>query len=251
MKTSNPAFGPNAYPRTLAYRDIGSPMTIAGTINRTGILLLLTMASAAWVWNQFLTTRDPSAVAPYITVGAIGGIQGFIVALVTIFKQSWSPMTAPLYAVLEGLFLGAISSMLELRFPGISIEAVGLTFGTCICMLLAYRSGLIRPTQKFMIGIVAATGGIMVVYLVTMVLGFFHVNVPLIYGSGPIGILFSLVVVTVAALNLILDFNMIEEGARRGAPKYMEWYGAFGLLVTLVWLYLEMLRLLTKLRDSR
>jgi uncharacterized YccA/Bax inhibitor family protein len=141
--------------------------------------------------------------------------------------------------------------MFEMRFPGIAIESVALTFGTCLCMLLAYRSGLIRPTQKFVMGIVAATGGIAIVYLASMLLGFFHVQIPGIFGSGPIGVLFSLAVVIVAALNLILDFSVIEEGAYRGAPKYMEWYSAFGLMVTLVWLYLEIVRLLSKLRDDR
>ncbi len=181
----------------------------------------------------------------------IGAFGGFIVAMVTIFKKEWSPITAPIYALLEGLFLGALSAMLEMRFPGIAIESVALTFGTCFCMLLAYRSGLIRPTQRFVMGIVAATGGIAMVYFASMILGFFHVQIPGIFGSGPIGILFSLAVVIVAALNLILDFAVIEEGAQRGAPKYMEWYSAFGLMVTLVWLYLEIIRLLSKLRDDR
>jgi uncharacterized YccA/Bax inhibitor family protein len=140
---------------------------------------------------------------------------------------------------------------MEMRFPGIAIQSVALTFGTCFCLLLAYRSGLIRATEKFTYGIVAATGGIALVYFVSMILGLFHVRVPGIFGSGPVGILFSVVVVVIAALNLILDFSMIEEGAARGAPKYMEWYSAFGLMVTLVWLYLEIIRLLSKLRDNR
>jgi uncharacterized YccA/Bax inhibitor family protein len=201
-----------------------------------------------WTWNQFFTTRDPASVGGYTMIGAIGGL---IVAMVTIFKKEWSPVTAPLYAVLEGLLLGGVSAMFELRFPGIAIEAVALTFGTCFCLLLAYRSGLIRVTQKFTAGLVAATGAIMLVYFATMIVGFFGVQVPYIYGSGPIGIGFSLVVVGIAALNLVLDFNFIEQGAANGAPKYMEWFGAFGLMVTLVWLYLEMLRLLAKLRDRR
>ena len=223
-------------------------MTIQGTIHRTGILLLCVLATAFWTWNLFFTTRDPAAVAPYILVGALGG---FVVALVTVFKKEWSPITAPVYALLEGLFLGAISATLEFRFPGIAIASVALTFGTCICLLLAYRSGLIRPSQKFMLGIVAATGGIMLVYFLSTIVGFFGVHVPYIYGSGPIGIAFSLAVVVIAALNLILDFNFIEQGALNGAPKYMEWYAAFGLMVTLIWLYLEIIRLLAKVRDRR
>jgi uncharacterized YccA/Bax inhibitor family protein len=151
----------------------------------------------------------------------------------------------------EGLFLGSLSAVLEMRYPGIAIESVALTFGTCFCLLAAYRSGLIRATERFTLGIVAATGGIALVYFLSMILGFFHVQIPGIFGSGPVGILFSVAVVIVAALNLILDFAVIEEGASRGLPKYMEWYSAFGLIVTLVWLYLEIIRLLSKLRDDR
>jgi uncharacterized YccA/Bax inhibitor family protein len=247
MRTANPAFS-NAFPVSGIRAGFGETMTINGTIYKALILLACALVPAMWTWNQFFTTRDPAAIGGYTMIGAIGGL---IVAMVTIFKKEWSPVTAPLYAVLEGLLLGGISAMFELRFPGIAIEAVALTFGTCFCLLLAYRSGLIRVTHKFTLGLVAATGGIMLIYLATMLLGFFGVQVPYIYGSGPIGIAFSLVVVGIAALNLVLDFNFIEQGAANGAPKYMEWFGAFGLMVTLVWLYLEMLRLLSKLRDRR
>jgi|SRR6185312_9402304 len=247
LKTSNPAFGRNTFTVNGVAVGYGPSMTIAGTVNKTGILLILAMLTAAWTWSQFFT-NGPSAVGGYITIGAFGG---FIVAMVTTFKQQWAPITAPVYALLEGLFLGGLSAMFEMRFPGIAIESVALTFGTCFCLLLAYRSGLIRPSQKFMLGIVAATGGIALVYFLSMILGFFHVQVPGIFGSGPVGILFSIAVVIVAALNLILDFAFIEEGAHRGAPKYMEWYGAFGLMVTLVWLYIEIVRLLSKLREDR
>ncbi len=194
-------------------------MTINGTIHRTGILLLCVLATALWTWSQFFATRDPSTVAPYLLIGGLGG---FVMALVTVFKKEWSGVTAPVYALLEGLFLGGISATLELRFPGIAIEAVALTFGTCCCLLLAYRSGWICATGKFTLGIVAATGGIALVYVLSMVASLFHVQVPYIFGGGPIGILFSLVVVVIAALNLILDFDFIEQGARGGAPKAME-----------------------------
>jgi uncharacterized YccA/Bax inhibitor family protein len=247
MKTSNPAFAGNTFTVNGVAVGYGPTMTIAGTVNKAGILMILVLATAAWTWNQFFT-NGPAAVGGYTIVGAFGG---FIAAMVTIFKKQWAPITAPVYALLEGLFLGALSAMLELRFPGIAIESVALTFGTCFCLLAAYRSGLIRPTQRFTMGIVAATGGIAVVYFLSMILGLFHVQVPGIFGSGPVGILFSVAVVIVAALNLILDFGFIEEGAHRGAPKYMEWYSAFGLMVTLVWLYLEIIRLLSKLRDRR
>jgi uncharacterized YccA/Bax inhibitor family protein len=158
-------------------------------------------------------------------------------------------VTAPLYGLLEGLVLGSVSAIFELRFPGIAIQAVGLTFGTLVALLLAYRSGLIRVTDKFRLGVVAATGGIALFYLITFVLGFFGVHFNSIYGAGPIGIGFSVFVVIIASLNLVLDFDFIESGARAGAPKYMEWYAAFGLMVTLIWLYLEILRLLSKLRS--
>jgi uncharacterized YccA/Bax inhibitor family protein len=187
-----------------------------------------------------------SDVAPWMLGGLFGG---FIVGLVTIFKKEWSPVTAPVYALLEGLALGGISAVFELRYPGIGIQAVSLTFGTLFVLLLAYSSGWIKVTDKMRLGIVAATGGIAVFYLLQMVLGFFGVHFTTINGSGPIGIGFSLVVVAIASLNLILDFDFIEQGVKIGAPKYMEWYGAFGIMVTLVWLYLEILRLLSKMRS--
>ena len=248
LRTSNPAFAGQTWSGSAAAIGYGPSMTISGTVNRAGILMLCVALTAAWVWNQFYSSGNPASVGGYAMVGAFGG---FIAAMVTVFKKEWSPVTAPVYALLEGLFLGSLSAIMEMRFPGIAIQSVALTFGTCFCMLMAYRSGWIRATQRFTIGIVAATGGIALVYFVSMILGLFHVQVPGIFGSGPVGILFSLAVVVIAALNLILDFNFIEEGANRGAPKYMEWYGAFGLMVTLVWLYLEIIRLLAKLRNDR
>jgi uncharacterized YccA/Bax inhibitor family protein len=169
--------------------------------------------------------------------------------MITIFKQSWAPVTAPIYALLEGLVLGGISAITNARYPGIGIQAVSLTFGTLFVLLLAYSSGLIKVTDKMRLGIVAATGGICAFYVLEMVLGFFGVHFATINGSGTVGILFSLFVVAIAALNLVLDFDFIEQGVAVGAPKYMEWYGAFGIMVTLVWLYLEILRLLSKMRS--
>ena len=181
MRTANPAFSATTFSApSIGY---GQSMTVEGTIHRTGILLLCVLATALYTWNQFFTTRNPAAIGPYILVGALGG---FAVAMVTVFKKEWSAVTAPVYALLEGLFLGGISAMIELRFPGIAIQAVALTFGTCLCMLLAYRSGLIRPTQKFMVGVVAATGGIAIVYVASMVIGLFGVHIPLIFGGGPV-----------------------------------------------------------------
>jgi uncharacterized YccA/Bax inhibitor family protein len=224
-------------------------MTLEGTVNKTGILLLCAVATAAWTWHQAINPATAGAVPGLLMIGVIGGL---IFALVTVFKKTWAPFTAPLYALLEGLVLGGISAVFNMRYPGIAFEAVCLTFGTMFVLLLAYRAHIIRVTQKFRLGVVAATGAIFLFYLMEMVLGFFHVNVGAlnaINGSGPLGIGISLVIVAVAALNLVLDFDFIESGVAAGAPKYMEWYGAFGLMVTLVWLYLEMLRLLAKLRS--
>jgi uncharacterized YccA/Bax inhibitor family protein len=246
MRTSNPALNDQAFRGERA--AFGDAMTIQGTVNKTGILLICAVLTAAWTWNIFLHTHSPEAVGPLALVGVIGGL---IFAFATIFKKTWAPITAPIYALLEGLVLGSVSAILELRFPGIAIEAVSLTFGTLVVLLLAYKSGLIRVTDKLRLGIVAATGGIALFYVVEMVLGFFGVHFMAVNGSGAIGIGFSVFVVIIAALNLVLDFDFIENAAHAGAPKYMEWYGAFGLMVTLIWLYFEILRLLSKLRSRQ
>jgi len=252
FKTSNPALGSKTFQdaaRGLGGAiDVTNRMTLTGTVNRTGALLLCALASAAFTWHTYMQTHDPADVGGWLMLGVFGG---FIVAMVTIFKQSWAPVTAPIYALCEGLFLGAVSAFLDLRYPGIAIQAVGLTFGTLLTMLLIYRSGLIRVTNKFRIGIIAATGGIALFYLMEMILGFFGIQFVAVNGSGPIGIAFSLFVCAIAALNLVLDFDFIEQGVNSGAPKYMEWYGAFGIMVTLVWLYLEILRLLSKMRSRQ
>src|SRR5271163_4953115 len=182
MRTTNPALNDRAFQDARSIS--GEAMTLKGTVNKAGVLLICVIATAAWTWNLFIHSHSTQTVMP---LALLGGIGGFIFAMVTIFKKEWAGVTAPIYALLEGLFLGAISAMLELRFPGIAIEAVALTFGTCFCMLLAYRSGLIRPTQKLAIGIIAATGGIALVYFLSMILGFFHVQVPGIFGNGPVG----------------------------------------------------------------
>jgi uncharacterized YccA/Bax inhibitor family protein len=228
-------------------------MTVQGTVNKTALSLVILMATASWTWNLASTGPMSSeykvaASAPWTMVGLIGG---FIVAMITIFKKEWAPATAPAYAALEGLALGGISVVFERSYPGIVSQAVFLTFGTLGALLLAYRTGLIKATENFKLGVFAATGGIMFIYLISFVMSFFGTSIPLIHSSGTFGILFSLFVVGIAALNLVLDFDFIEQGAERGAPKYMEWYGAFGLLVTLIWLYLEILRLLAKLQDRR
>jgi len=224
---------------------VGETMTLQGTVNKTGLSLLILLATASFTWRQ-VTPDQP--VSPLLWLGLLGGL---VVALITAFKPAFAPVTTPLYAALEGLFLGGISGLYDLRYPGIVMNAVGLTFGCLAALLAAYSSGLIRPSENFKLGIVAATGGIALLYMVSMGLGFFGKSIPFIHDSGPLGIAFSVFVVGLAAMNLVLDFDFIEDGARRGAPKYMEWYGAFGLLVTLVWLYLEILRLLAKLQNRK
>jgi uncharacterized YccA/Bax inhibitor family protein len=219
-------------------------MTLQGAVNKTIALLALVVIGASYSWNLFYN-QGAAAVQPWMIGGIIGSL---VFAMITIFKATWAPKTAPIYAVLEGLALGGISAFFEARFPGIVIQAVGLTFGTLFALLLAYKTRLIRATENFKLGVFAATGGIAVVYLISLVGGMFGWNMPVIHESGPMGILFSLFVVVIAALNLVLDFDFIERG-HGVAPRYMEWYAAFGLVVTLAWLYLELLRLLSKLRE--
>jgi uncharacterized YccA/Bax inhibitor family protein len=247
LRTSNPALNDKIFQNAGAGINTGEVMTLNGTVNKTGLLLLFCVGTAAYTWHLYLHSGNPQLAMGLAFGGLIGGL---IFALITAFKMTWSPVTAPIYALFEGLALGGVSAMFETRYHGIAIQAVSLTFGTMFVLLLAYRSGLIPVTQKFRMGVMAATGGIAIFYLLTFVLGFFGIHLgSSVFGSGPIGIAFSVFVVIVAALNLVLDFDFIESGVRAGAPKYMEWYAAFGLMVTLVWLYLEILRLLSKMRD--
>lgn len=223
----------------------GETMTIQGTVNKTGLLLLFVVVTAAWTWG-LNHSETPNAAIPWMIGGAL---LGFVTAMVTVFKQTWAPISAPIYALCEGLFLGGISAIFERSYPGIAVQAVLLTFGVLFVLLLAYKFGIVRATRGFKLGVVAATGAIAVVYLVNMVASlFFHTSFSFLSSSSPLSIGISVVIVIVAALNLILDFDMIENAARMGAPRYMEWYGAFGMMVTLIWLYLEILRLLAKTR---
>jgi uncharacterized YccA/Bax inhibitor family protein len=246
MRSSNPAlnsktfdqFGPAASTST-------GVMTIDGTVNKTAILLLIALATSFFVWRMYFTAQNPAVVSPWMLGGAIGGL---IFAIITAFKKQWAPITAPVYAALEGLFLGGISAFYEARFHGIVLQAVGLTFGVAFALLMVYKSRLIKVTQNFRLGVAAATGGVFLLYLASMILGFFGIRIGFIHDNGVFGIVFSLIVVTIAALNLVMDFDFIEQGAEHGAPKFMEWYAAFGLMVTLVWLYIEILRLLGKAR---
>ena len=214
----------------------GEVMTLDGTVNKTGILLALCIGGAYFGWNA------PGLVLPAILIG-------FVIALFTIFRPKNSPYTAPAYAAIEGVALGGITMIFESQYPGIGIQAIGLTFGILASLLFCYKSGIIKPTENFRLMIFAGTMGIFILYLVSFIMSFFGNSIGFIHSNGLFGIGFSLFVVAIASLNLVLDFDFIEEGAEKGMPKYLEWYGAFSLMVTLVWLYLEILRLLAKLRS--
>src|SRR5271170_3351731 len=244
MRSGNPVLSDSTF--TDVQRGYSRPMTLSGVINRSILLLLLVAGTSAGVWTY--SNSHPSAIYPLVMTGAIGG---FVVGMATSFKRDWAPFTAPVYAILQGLFIGGFSLVMEQRFPGLVLQAVLLTFGVMFALLAAYQTRIIRPSETFKSVIVGATFGIVIVYLASMVMQlFFHTEIPLINGSGPMGIAFSLVVVGIAALNLVLDFDFIENGVASGAPKWMEWYAAFGLTVTLVWLYIEVLRLLSKMRRN-
>ena len=245
-KTSNPTMREGLY--TSVGRDYAGTevMTVNGTINKTLLLLLLVVLGASYTWKVVMESVNPSAAMPWMIGGAIGGL---IAALVVAFKPKTAPIAGPIYAILEGLFLGGISAFFAQRFTGIVIQAVALTLGVMMVMLFVYRSGIIKVNQKFIGGVVAATGAVALFYVVTMIMSMFGADTSFMSGSGTMSIVISGVIVAIAALNLVLDFHFIVEGAKSGAPKYMEWYGAFSLMVTLVWLYLELLRLLAKLNS--
>lgn len=245
----NPALNQNAFRNvTPGYLDATDRMTMSGTVNKTGLLLLLTTATSVYTWHLYLAARSFSAVSGLMMLGFFGG---FILSLITIFVPKVSPFTAPLYALAEGLALGGISAFFEVRYPGIAIQAVSLTIGVLIAMLMLYSSRIIKVTDKFRMGVFAATGGIALFYFASMILGFFHIQLFNFNSSSPLSIGISVFVVIIAALNLVLDFDFIERASLAGAPRFMEWYGAFSIMVTLVWLYLEMIRLLSKLNSRR
>lgn len=251
IRTSNPALRNDHLFRGYGY--VGSrdeTMTISGTATKTLICLLLTLLTAGFTWMKFYQAggnqQAVAAVQGWMMLGLFGGLGA---AIATAFKVEWCMYTAPIYALLEGFFIGGISSIFESMYPGIVIQATGLTFGTLGTMLLLYQSGFVQVTDKFRMGVFAATGAIGIVYFASFILSFFGVYPSFIYSSSLMSIGFSLLVVVVASLNLVLDFDVIEKAAQKGVPKYLEWYGAFALMVTLVWLYVEFLRLLAKMRS--
>lgn len=238
FRSGNPSLNKNTFRSFSVSAD--QQMTLDGTVNKTGISLLILMFTATYTWNS-----------PSIGLMVMGGIGGFIVGIMTHFKRHLSGITVPIYAALEGLLLGGISTIVESLFPGIVSQAIFITFGILASLLLVYKTGLIKPTENFKLGVAAATGGIAFIYLISWIMSFWGGSIPLIHSSSTFGIVFSIGVIIIAALNLVLDFDFIEQGVEMGAPKYMEWYGAFGLMVTLIWLYLEILRLLVKLNSQK
>lgn len=234
-RSGNPAFTRN-FENTGALPQ-AERMTLDGAVNKTGILLALCFSGAFVGWNF------PALTLPSLIIGTI-------LAFVTIFRSpAKAGATAPFYAAFEGIALGGITVFAETQYPGIGIQAIGLTFGILASLLFCYKSGIIKPTENFRLMLFSATMGIFILYLVSFIMSFFGSGIGFIHSNGIFGIGFSLFVVGIAALNLVLDFDFIEEGAEQGLPKYMEWYGAFSLMVTLVWLYIEILRLLMKLRS--
>jgi len=238
-RTKNPALNPETFKDTLK-AETSSPMTIQGTVDKTAIALSILLVAGYFGYTSF---------SPTIILG--GFIGGFIVAVVTVYKRTWAPYTVPIYAVLEGLALGGISFFYNSLYEGIVLQSITITVCILLSLLFAYRFKIIKATENFKLGVFAATGGVFLIYIVDVLMSFFGTGISVlnINNSSTYSILFSLGVVVIASLNLVIDFDFIEEGAENGAPKYMEWYGTFGLLITLVWLYLEILRMLAKMRN--
>lgn len=245
MRSGNPLLGERRFERILQSAAGSEPMTFNGALNKTALLFLILLLGAAWTWAD-LGAAPAAGFSGKMMIGLFGGL---ILALVTVFKMEWARYTAPAYAFLEGMFLGGLSAYFEAMYPGVVIPAIVLTFGIMVGMLVTYRSGLIPVTQKFRTGVVAATGGIALFYLIALGLGFFGIQIPFLFEGGALGIGFSVFVIIIATLNLILDFDLIDRMSQSGMPRHMEWYGAFALMVTLVWLYIEILRLLGKTRE--
>ena len=244
VSTSNPLLRPDRFASGGWYGG-ANPMTVGGVVLKTGILLAFVWVAALYVWNSYYTL-GPASVSSWLLIGIVGGL---VTGLVTAFVPRLAPVSAPLYGLFQGLFLGAISAYMEAALPGIVLQAIGLTFAVLAAMLVLYATGAIRVTQTLRTVVLAATLGIFIAYLASFILSFFGIFAPFIYGGGPLGIGFSLFVIGVVAFNLLIDFDNIDRGVHSGAPKVMEWYAAFGLMVSLIWLYFEILRLLSKLRQ--
>jgi uncharacterized YccA/Bax inhibitor family protein len=248
FKSGNPALTKDTFQEVekIAKGD-ENVMTLQGTVNKTAILLIAVIIPALYTWDLFTSTLDFSTIMPYFWTGTIGGL---ILAFIIVYNMDWSPFLAPLYAILQGLCLGGLSAAMNHKFPGIVMQALLLTFGICVVLLIIYKLKIIKPTENFKLIVASATGGLALYYLASFGLSFAGAELPFIHENTTGGIIFSLFAVVIASMNLVVDFDFIEKGAESRAPKYMEWYGAFGLMVTIIWLYLEILRLLAKSRKK-
>jgi|SRR5665213_3764274 len=246
MRTGTPGFNSKTF-AALPRPALGEErMTLQGTINKSFMMLVVLLATAFWTWSQYLTSGNPAAVQVPMMIGLFAG---FGLALVISFKATLAPYLSLPYAACEGLLMGGLSAELERRYPGVAIQAVGLTFGVLAAMLVAYKTGLVKVTQRFRLIMMAGMGAIMLLLLASWVLNMFHVATPFLYSSSPLSLGISLVIIVFAALSLALNFDMIESGVAQGVPRYMEWYSAFGLMVTLVWLYISILQFLAQARQ--
>lgn len=248
FKSGNPALTKDTF-KNIEKVDKGSTdiMTLQGTVNKTAILLFAVLLPAIYTWNIFTSTLDFATIAPYFWIGIFGGL---VLSFVIVFNKDWSPYLAPIYCILQGLCLGGLSAAMNHKFPGIVMQALLLTFGICVVLLIIYKLKIIKPTENFKLIVASATGGLALYYLASIGLSFAGIELPFIHENTTGGIIFSLFAVILAAMNLVVDFDFIEKGAESRAPKYMEWYGAFGLMVTIIWLYVEILRLLAKSRKK-
>jgi len=252
FQSGNPTLSEKIFERTVDRTDTGL-MTVKGSIVKFGFLLMMVIVGAVFTWTRYYNMQQ-NTMGTFLMIGLFGGM---ITGLVISFKPTLAKYLAPAYGLLEGFVLGALSAiindMFATKYPNLVITAVGLTLGVAVAMFLLYSFRIIKPTQKFKAVIVSSILGIGIFYLITIVLSLFHIYIPFmqIGNSSPLAIGINLFIVAIAALSLILDFEMIEVGANTGAPKYMEWYGAWGLLVTMVWLYLEILKLLSRFANSR
>lgn len=248
LKSSNPVMQEKTFQGTvLEGMSVGEEMTLKGTMNKFGVLIALTIASTMFAWTQIYKGSDPR------TLIITGGIAALVVAVILIFKMKWAPFLAPAYAIFKGLVVGAISALYNIQYNGLPVQAIALTLLVTLVMFLIYRYRIIKVTNKFRTVIVVATGAIALFYLIqflTYSIGGTAIASSFTNSATPLSIGFSILVTALAAFNLLLNFDTIEKGIEVKAPKYMEWYGAFGLLVTIIWLYLEILRLLSKLQRN-
>jgi uncharacterized YccA/Bax inhibitor family protein len=245
FKSGNPALDKETF-NNIDRVEIGDKvMTLQGTVNKTGLLLLAVILPAIYTWHLFTSTMDFNTISPFFWTGTFGGL---VIGFIIVFNKEWSPFLAPLYSILQGLCIGGLSAAMELRFPGIVLQALLLTFGICAVLLIIYKLKIIQPTENFKLIVTSATAGLALYYLANLGLSFAGIELPYIHENSIGGIIFSFFAVILASMNLVVDFDFIEQGAVNKMPKYMEWYGAFGLMVTIIWLYIEILRLLAKSR---